>query len=83
MNLENIRKIWVLVGSVLAAIGGAWLPGVVGDLFSPEGTDIVFRAVFAIAALYQFVTKRTGQQPEGLKANGTDIGYLLNPFKSV
>lgn len=85
MSLENIRKIWVLVGTLLAAMGASWLPGIVGDLFSAEGTDLVFRAITAVMALYQFSTKRTGKAntPQTLSTNGTPIGYVLNPFKSV
>lgn len=83
MNLENIRKIWVMIGTILFALNADWIPDIIKGVFSATGTELVFAAIGAIVALYQFVKARAGQQPEALTTRETGYWYILNPFKSV
>ena len=64
MSLESIRKIWVLIGTLLATLSLDFIPQVVLDLFQETGTGLVFGFLGAAAALFQFVKARTGQQKE-------------------
>jgi hypothetical protein len=84
MNLETIRKIWVMIGSVIVALNASWIPDIITGFFQPEATELVFTALGALVALWQFVKSRTGSgdQPEALKKSA-GIGYMLNPFKAA
>ncbi len=85
MNLENIRKAWVLLAGILLSIGGSWLPGWAQSLLGPEGTEMVFSVVMAVIALWQFLPIRTGEKEEGapmakLSSKKSKVVYALNPF---
>ena len=83
MSMESIRKIWVLIGSVIFAINADWIPEIVKGVFAPEGTELVFAAIGAVLALWQFVKSRTGEGgPSELNAEEkkVTIMYALNPF---
>lgn len=83
VKLENIRKIWLLVGTLIATLGLPWIPEIVNQLFSVEGTEIIFQAFGAIIAAYQFITKRVGD-PEVVSAKSVNMwAYGLNPFKAA
>jgi len=83
MNLESVRKIWVLIGSVVFAINADWIPDLVKGFFSPDGTQLVFAAVGAIVALYQFAKARTGVN-KGVSAQSVaGTSYYINPFKAA
>lgn len=71
MSLENIRKIWILIGSVLTALNLAFMPEWLNNLFSVEGTGYVFAAVTAAITLFQFTTGRTGEKPAEPEAYST------------
>lgn len=80
MNLETIRKIWVILGSLVA--GFAFVPDWIKNLFSDSGTSAVFGVVAAVLALLQFLPFRTGEnKPAELKADKPNkLIYAINPF---
>lgn len=80
MNLESIRKIWVLIGSVVFAINADWIPDVVKGVFSAEGTELVFAAIGAFIALWQFTKSRTGEN-KGVSAQSVAGAAYWFPFK--
>ena len=88
MSLENIRKIWVLIGSVLTALNLAFMPEWLNNLFSVEGTGYAFAAATAVITLWQFVSSRTGEAEDGepqaySTGEKSKVAYLLNPFKAA
>lgn len=84
MDLESIRKIWTILGTLVALLGSkapVWLV----DILGPTGTELVFAVVGAAVALFQFVKSRTGKdKPAELNANPVNTTvYMLNPFKAA
>lgn len=89
MNLEAIRKIWVLIGSIIASLS-LNLPPFIADLFQVEGTELIFTLLGSAITVYQFVSQRVGeqevqdpqvQQLKNVKFSG-GVMYLINPFAS-
>ncbi len=89
MSIENIQKLWVLLGTLVATMGFPWIPEIVNDLLGVAGTEVVFKVVFAVAGLWQFVESRTGKgkEEEGITvqmhSKGASTAYMLNPFQAA
>jgi hypothetical protein len=92
-NLETIRKIWVLVSTLVLTISLPNMPELVTNLFSEVGTNMFFGlielgvdAYAALGLFLQFLKKRTGEdQPQALqiKSTGAKISYVLFPWKAA
>lgn len=86
MKLESIQKIWVMIGSIIVGLNASWIPDLVVDAVSPEATNIIFTAVGAVVAVFQWFKSRTGDdKPQALRTEGEEssIAYMINPFKSA
>lgn len=84
MNLESIRKIWVMIGSVVVALNVSWIPDIITGVFSAEGTELVFAAIGAVIALFQFAKSRTGEgKPQALTAGDKAPGMYWLPWASA
>ncbi len=85
IDLEEIQKGWLIIGTLLASFAFPWVPGFVTAIFSPEGTDLFFRLFGAVAAVWQFLPFRTGKvkgQPAQLKkmTKNMHVAKYLWPF---
>jgi hypothetical protein len=78
MSPENIRKIWVVIGTLLATLNLPFIPEFVIKIFGPEGTDIVFTVIGSVLALIQFLGFRTGEdkQPKQLRTKVSAMYWL-------
>ncbi len=89
LSIETIQKLWIMIGTVIATLGLPWIPEIVNDLFSTAGTEVLFQGVFAVAALWQFVSSRTGKDKEvegqelKMQSAGATMWYMVNPFKAA
>lgn len=62
MSIETIQKMWILLGGILGTLSFTWLPDWIPNLFSAEGTQVVFAAINAVIAVIQFLPFRTGKK---------------------
>lgn len=83
MTIDKIQKMWLLIGGILTGFGFSWMPDFVLQLFGPEGTDLVFRAIMAISALWQFTKSRTNPNPDAVQPEAltkpASIMYTILP----
>lgn len=87
MSIASIQKIWAMIGAVIIALNASWIPDIVKGVFEPEATELIFTAIGAVVAVWQFVKSRTNPNPTGPEPEAltkpASIMYTLNPFKSA
>lgn len=93
INLETIRNVYIMIGTLLTTLNLPFIPEVITNLFSPEGQVLVFDVLqlaftlwTAAVTLYQFSAKRKGntEGPQPLSTNdiSSPARYLL-PFSKA
>ena len=88
MSIESIQKIWGILGALVVGLNADWIPALVYDAVSPEATNLIFTAVGAVVAVFQFFKARTGKdKPQELRAekdvDNVSLAYIFNPFKKA
>lgn len=94
IDLETIRKFWVMLATTGVIKGLNWLPDYIKVLFTEAGTNLTFdtagilvAAFSAVVGWWQFTTGRTGKdKPLELRAEKSDSAswkYIVLPWKSA
>jgi len=88
MSIESIQKMYVLLGGLLVGLNASWIPQLVLDAVSPEATQIIFTAIGAVVAVFQWFKSRTGKgKPQELRTeknvDSASLAYIFWPFKKA